>query len=273
MLTKCFENTKKSTPLVHCITNYVTVNDVANILIAGGASPVMSDEPKDVEDIVSLANGLYLNIGTLNSMSIEAMHVAGKKAKSLGKTILLDPVGAGASPLRTETALKIIDEIKPNIIRGNISEIKALAVGTGKTKGVDADISDAVCDENIENTIDFMKDFSCKTNSVIAVTGKIDLVTDGNTSYVIRNGVEEMSKITGTGCMLSAIATAYASANSDNITEAVATSVCLMGLAGEIAASKMAYDDGNATLRNKIIDAVYNMTSDVLSKGAKYEIR
>lgn len=273
MLKECLESTKNSTPLVHCITNYVTVNDVANITLACGASPVMSDEPKDVEDIVSLADGLCINIGTLNSRSIEAMHIAGNKAKSLGKTILLDPVGTGASKLRTDTSLKIIDEIKPDIIRGNISEIKALAVGTGRTKGVDADTSDAVRDDNIETTIDFIRDFSRRTNAVIAVTGKIDFVTNGDVCYVIRNGVEEMSKITGTGCMLSAIATAYASANRDKITEAVASSVCIMGLAGEIATSHMQKGDGNATLRNKIIDAVYNMTSDTLVKGAKYEIR
>lgn len=273
MIKNCIENTKKSAPLIHCITNYVTVNDVANILLACGASPVMSDEPSDVGDIVSVANGLCLNIGTLNTMSIKAMHIAGLKAKELDKIVLLDPVGAGASKLRTDTSLEILETIKPDIIRCNISEIKALALGKGSTKGVDADISDAVTDDNLDKTIEFLKEFSAKQHVITAVTGKIDLVTDGDKCYVIRNGVKEMSSITGTGCMLSAIATAYASVNHKSITEAVASAVCLMGLAGEIAASNMSCGDGNSTLRNKIIDAVYNMTPETLVKGANYEIR
>lgn len=273
MLEKCIENVKKNTPLIHNITNYVTVNDVANILLASGASPIMSDEPEDVEEITAICSGLCINIGTLNKRSIEAMFVAGNKSKELGHIVLLDPVGAGASKLRTETALEIMKKIEPEVIRGNISEIKALALGNGTTKGVDADSSDTVTEENLDSMVKFAKEFSKKSNAVIAITGAIDLVSDSEKCYIIRNGSPMMSRITGTGCMLSALATAYASANPENITEAVATAVCLMGLAGETGVSAMKESEGNSTLRNHIIDAVYNMDSVKLSKGAKYEIR
>ena len=273
MLGKCLESVKEKTPLIHNITNYVTVNDVANALLASGGSPIMSDEPDDVADITSICGGLNINIGTLNKRSIEAMFISGKKSKELGHIVLLDPVGAGASKLRTETALKIMNEIKPDVIRGNISEVKTLALGSGTTKGVDADVADIVTEDNLDSMIEFVKTFAQKTKAVIAITGAIDLVADSKKCYVIRNGSPLMSRITGTGCMLSALATAYAVANPDNLTEAVAASVCLMGLAGEIGVSNMKESEGNSSLRNHIIDSIYNMDAEKLIKGAKYEVR
>lgn len=268
-----FDLLRKTMPLIHNITNYVTVNDVANILLACGGSPIMSDEVEDVEDITSICNGLNINIGTLHKSSIEGMLRAGKKANDLHHPILLDPVGAGASKFRTETALKLMQELNLAVIRGNISEIKTLALGSGTTKGVDADVSDAVIEENLEQAIEFVKAFSKKTGTIIAVTGRIDLVTDGNRCYVIRNGRPEMGKITGTGCQLSGMMTAFITANPDEMLEAAAAAVCAMGLAGEIGWSRMQTGDGNATYRNRIIDAIYNMTGDILEKGANYEIR
>ncbi len=268
-----FDLLRKTMPLIHNITNYVTVNDVANILLACGGSPIMSDEAEDVEDITSICNGLNINIGTLHKSSIEGMLRAGKKANDLHHPILLDPVGAGASKFRTETALRLMQELNLAVIRGNISEIKTLALGSGTTKGVDADVSDAVTEENLEQAIEFVKAFSKKTGTIIAVTGRIDLVTDGNRCYVIRNGRPEMGKITGTGCQLSGMMTAFITANPDEMLEAAAAAVCAMGLAGEIGWSRMQTGDGNATYRNRIIDAIYNMTGDILEKGANYEIR
>lgn len=270
---KCIENVRNTVPLIHNITNYVTVNDVANVLLACGGSPIMSDEPEDVEDITSICGGLNLNIGTLNKRTIEGMFTAGKKARELGHTILLDPVGAGASALRTQTALKIMEEIRPDVIRGNISEIKTLALGSGTTQGVDADVADAVTDENLARTVAFAKEFAAKTGAIIAITGAIDLVADDKTCYVIRNGRPEMGKITGTGCQLSGMMTAFLVANPDNHLEAAAAAVCTMGLAGEIGWGRMQEGDGNSTYRNRIIDAVYNMDASTLDKGAKYEVR
>lgn len=273
MLKECIENVKKKLPLVHNITNYVTVNDVANAILACGGSPIMSDEPSDVEDITAICSVLNINIGTLNKRSIEGMRLAAKKSNELSHPIVLDPVGAGASKLRTDTALEIMKDFSPTVIRGNISEIKTLAFGGGTTNGVDADIADAVTDENLETSIKFVKDFAKKTNAVIAVTGAIDLVSDGEKCSVIRNGRAEMSKVTGTGCQLSGITAAFIAANKDDVFSAVTAAVCTMGLAGEIAYSQMKPGDGNSTYRNRIIDAVYNMDGDILEKGANYEIR
>ena len=270
---ECMDNVRKNVPLVHNITNYVTVNDVANILLACGGSPIMSDEPEDVEDITSVCGGLNINIGTLHQSSIEGMLLAGKKANELGHPVLLDPVGAGASRLRTDTALRIMKEIKLTVIRGNISEIKTLAYGSGTTKGVDADVADAVTEETLNDAIAFVKNFARKTSCIIAVTGAIDLVSDGEICYVIRNGRSEMGKITGTGCQLSGMMTAYVTANQEKPLEAAASAVCIMGLAGEIGWSRMQEGDGNATYRNRIIDAVYQMTGEDLERGAKYEVR
>ena len=157
MLGKCLDNVRKTMPLVHNITNYVTVNDVANVLLACGGSPIMSDEPEDVQDITAICGGLNINIGTLNKRTIEGMFVAGHKANELGHVVLLDPVGAGASALRTNTAVKLMEELHLDVIRGNISEIKTLALGSGTTKGVDADVADAVTEENLDEAVVFAK--------------------------------------------------------------------------------------------------------------------
>ena len=273
MMKECLEQVRTQVPLVHNITNYVTVNDVANVLLACGGSPIMSDEAEDVEDITSVCGGLNINIGTLHKTSIEGMYRAGRKANELDHPVLLDPVGAGASRLRTETALGLMKELSLAAIRGNISEIKTLSAGSGTTRGVDADVADAVTEENLDAAVEFVKGFAREAGCIVAVTGAIDLVSDGRQCYVIRNGRPEMGKITGTGCQLSGIMTAYLVANPDNRLEAAAAAVCLMGLAGEIGWSRMQEGEGNSTYRNRIIDAIYNMTGEELEKGARYELR
>ena len=273
MLGTCLQNVREKGPLVHNITNYVTVNDVANVILACGASPIMSDEPQDVQDITAICGGLNINIGTLNVRTIEGMLAAGHKANELKHMVLLDPVGAGASSLRTNTAVNLMQEIKFDVIRGNISEIKTLAAGSGTTKGVDADVADAVTEENLDEAVAFAKAFSEKSGSIVAITGAIDLVSDGRKCYVIRNGRPEMGRITGTGCQLSGLMTAYLVANPEQKLEAAAAAVCTMGLVGEIGWSYMQKGDGNSTYRNRIIDAIYNMTKEQLDEGAKYEVR
>lgn len=267
------ENVRTKSPLIHNITNYVTVNDVANALLACGGSPIMADEPDDAEEITQICNGLNINIGTLNSRTIESMFRAGHKAYELGHALLLDPVGAGASSLRTNTALNLMKEIKFDVIRGNASEIKTLALGTGKTHGVDASSADSVNDSNLEYMIEFVKGFAESSGSIIALTGAIDLVSDSERCYVIRNGRSEMGRITGTGCMLSGIMTAFIAANPERKLESSAAAVCLMGLAGELAYSRLESHEGNSSYRDRIIDAIYNMTGGILDGGAKYEVR
>ncbi len=273
MLGTCLKNVRERSPLVHNITNYVTVNDVANVLLACGGSPIMSDEPEDVADITSICGGLNINIGTLNQRSIEGMFVAGKRANELGHVVLLDPVGAGASALRTNTSVKLMEEIKFDVIRGNISEIKTLAQGSGTTKGVDADVADAVTEDSLDAAVTFAKEFAKKSGSIVAITGAIDLVSDGEKCFVIRNGRPEMGRITGTGCQLSGLMTAFVVANPEDKFAAAAAAVCTMGLSGEIGWSRMQEGDGNSTYRNRIIDAIYNMTPETLEEGAKYEVR
>ena len=273
VLKTMLENVRVKSPLVHNITNYVTVNDVANVLLAAGGSPIMSDDADDVEDITSICGGLNINIGTLNKNTIPSMFLAGKKANALGHIVLLDPVGAGASRLRTDTANRLMQEVRFDAVRGNISEIKTLCTGSGSTKGVDADAVDAVTEANLDDGVQLVKAFAQKTGCIIAVTGAIDLVSDGERCWCIRNGRAEMSRITGTGCQLSALMTAFLVANPDRKLDAAAAAVCMMGLAGEIGWANMQPGDGNSTYRDRIIDAIFNMTGDALEEGAKYELR
>lgn len=268
----CLNNVRATTPLVHNITNYVTVHDVANILLACGGSPIMTDEPDDVEDITSICGGLNINIGTLNRRSIEAMFIAGRKAASLGHAMLLDPVGAGASRLRTETAKKLIAELRFTAIRGNISEILALASGGTSTRGVDASVADAVTEDNLQAKAAFARAFAAETGSVIAITGAIDLVADSARCYAVRNGTPRMGGITGSGCQLSGMMTAFLVANPQAPLEAALAAVCAMGLAGEIAEGRMQPGDGNSTYSDRIIDAISLMDGETLDKGAKYEL-
>ena len=273
MFREIFQNVRDKCPLIHNITNYVTVNDCANILLACGGSPIMADDAGEAAEITSLCGGLNINIGTLNSRTIESMLIAGRKANELGHPVVLDPVGAGASKLRTETALRLLDEIRFAVIRGNISEIRTLARGSGTTQGVDADVSDKVTEENLDEAVSFVKGFAKRTRSVIAVTGAIDIVADAERAFIIRNGHPMMSSVTGTGCQLSAMTAAFVTANPDKPLEAAAAAVCAMGLAGETAFARLTPKDGNSTYRNYIIDAIFNMTPAELERGARYAVR
>ena len=273
MLKIMLDNVRNSAPLIHNITNYVTVNDCANILLACGASPIMSDDIGEVEEITSICGGLNINIGTLNSTTIPAMFLAAKKANELGHPVILDPVGAGASKLRTETSYKLLEQVKFTAIRGNISEIKTLALGSGTTKGVDADIADTVNDDTLERTIIFAKNFAKKTGQIIAITGAIDIVANADKAYIIRNGHPMMSRITGSGCMLTAMTAAYLAANPGNELEATAAAVCAMGLCGEFAYNRLNPQDGNSSYRNYLIDAIYCLDGISLERGANYEVR
>ncbi|HLS28866.1 MAG TPA: hydroxyethylthiazole kinase [Opitutales bacterium] len=274
MLQQMFRNLKERAPLIHNITNYVTVNDVANLLLASGSSPIMADDSMEVEEITSLCSGLHLNIGTLNRRTVESMFLAGKRANELGHPVLLDPVGAGASKFRTETALRLRKEIKLAAIRGNISEIKAMAFGSGTTRGVDADVADAVTEENVEEAVRFVKGLARTSGTVIAMTGAIDLVAEEDRVFLIRNGDPMMPRITGSGCMLSALTTAYLAANPEERGWAVAAATVAMGLAGERAAEKTkAAKAGTGTFRSVLIDEIYNLDETTLVKDAKIEIR
>lgn len=273
------QNVRRTSPLVHNITNYVTVNDCANILLACGASPVMADDIREVEEITSISSALVINIGTINERTQASMLAAGKKASELNHPAVLDPVGAGASALRTRAALELIENVRFAVIRANISEIKSLYYAmsglkaAAAPKGVDAGAGDKVTEETLQSSLDLVREFALRAGCIAAVTGEIDIVTDGRTSFCIRNGHPAMSSVTGTGCQLSAMAAAFVAASPESRLKAAAAAVCAMGLAGELAFRRLSPQDGNASYRNYIIDAVFNMTGPILKEGARYEIR
>ncbi|NLX71587.1 MAG: hydroxyethylthiazole kinase [Clostridiales bacterium] len=274
MFESILKNVHEKTPLVHCITNYVTVNDVANILLACGGTPIMADDERDAVEITAICDALVINIGTLNERTIRTMLKTGKKANELSHPVVLDPVGAGASTLRTDTTFKLLKEVKFAVVRGNISEIKTIFKGSGTTKGVDADISDYITDENIDEAISLAKKLSAKIGSVIVATGTIDIVADPNKAYIIRNGHQLMSKISGTGCMLTAVIAAYCASNPDKHLEATAAAVCAFGLSGELAYEKtLKADAGISSFRTFLIDAVSKLDAKTLIGGMKIESR
>ena len=270
-LSAALRRVRQTTPLVHNITNYVTVNDCANALLACGGSPIMSDEPLDVGDIQTICGGLVLNIGTLNERTIGGMKVAAAKASELGHPIVLDPVGAGASALRTETAGMLLDSYDVKVIRANMSEVKALAGAAAATRGVDVNPDDVVTEDNLQASAAFARRMAAKTGAVMAVTGAIDIVADADRAFAIRNGSPIMGKITGAGCMLTCVVAAYAVANPDALLEGVVAAVANMGVAGEIAETRMQPVDGNASFRTYLIDALYNMNGQALEAVARVE--
>ena len=233
----------------------------------------MADDQQEVEEITSICGGLDINIGTLNSRTITSMVLAGKQANRLGHITVLDPVGAGASQLRTSTTKSLLEEIKFSVIRGNSSEIKTIAAGKGNTQGVDANELDVITEQNLPQAVELATKLSESTGATIAITGAIDLVCDVNQAYIIRNGHPIMSKITGTGCMLTGIIAAYCTANPDRVTEATTAAIAAMGLCGEMAYQKICETNGGtSSFRTYLIDAMSNMEDDILKGGAKIEV-
>ncbi|MCL1798130.1 MAG: hydroxyethylthiazole kinase [Eggerthellaceae bacterium] len=271
LIGRAFEALSMKPPLVHSITNYVTVNDCANALLAIGASPIMSDEPADVADIAGICDALTINIGTLNEQSIKGMFLAGGRAGELGHPIVLDPVGAGASKLRTDTASGLLDRLPVTVIRANMSEARAVAGAAATTRGVDVCPDDVVTRKNLTESARFARDLAARTGTVVAVTGPIDLVADARRAFAVSNGSPLQGRITGAGCMLSCICAAYAAANGDDLLEGVLAAVVHMGLAGEQAAARMGGQDGNGAFRGYLLDALFTMDKDALCAGARVE--
>ena len=201
-LSEYLSRVRRQAPVIHAISNYVTANDVANVLLACGASPIMADDPEEAVYITRLSAALALNLGTLSRRRVSAMLAAGEEAGRLGRPILLDPVGAGASPMRTDTARMLLARLPVTALRCNVSELRALLSGTHTHRGVDADRQQA---GGLSEQITFVKGAARQLGCLVAVTGETDLVSDGDICFVIRNGRPEMSRVTGTGCQLSAL--------------------------------------------------------------------
>lgn len=277
------EMLRRQAPLIHCITNYVTVNDVANMILAAGASPIMADGIYEVEDVTSICNGLVINIGTLNERTIESMIKAGRQAEKLGHPIIFDPVGAGASAFRRETAKQILSELSCTVIRGNVSEIKTIARELGiswtgdsnlESQGVDAHELDVVTEENLEQMCGLVREVSRRTGAVTAVTGKIDLVADEKQVYVIRNGHPMIARVTGTGCMLDGVVAAFVCAHKDQVLKAAAMAVAAEGICGELAYERVAAEgSGSGSFRMYLMDFMSQMDDEQLRRGRNIEIR
>lgn len=260
------EAVRKNVPLVHCITNYVTVNDVANALLACGGSPIMADDIDEVAEITAISNALVINIGTLNQRTIVSMLKAGKTANEKKIPVVLDPVGAGASSLRNETTRRLLSEVHFAVIRGNLSEISFIAGLGANTRGVDSSAADDANDAAaVARTA--ARQYGC----IVAITGAEDIVTDGTRVARIRNGIAQMSKVTGTGCMLSGVVGAYAGACAavgGELLSAVVSAVASMGLAGELSWEKSA-QAGTGSLHIGILDALSQIDDELLEKRGK----
>lgn len=247
------EAVKEKSPLVHHITNYVTVNDCANIVLAIGGSPVMADDIKEVEEMVSFASALVINIGTLNERTIEAMIKAGLKANELNIPVILDPVGVGATKLRNETVKRLIDNIKFAVIRGNMSEIKITAGIEVEIKGVDSKASDV-------GAVEVAQNLAKKLNTIVAITGARDVITDGERVCLVDNGHKILSMVTGTGCMTTALIGAFAGVTKDYLVAATA-GIMSMGIVGEKAHGSLGENDGIGTFKARLFDNIFNLSS------------
>lgn len=247
-LNNVLNHLRNQSPLVHNITNYVVMNNTANALLAIGASPVMAHATDEVEDIVSISSSLVINMGTLSKKWIDAMILAATKAKELNKPIVFDPVGVGASKFRTETAQKIISTATPHVIRGNASEIMALAQLTNNSKGVDSTISS-------DTAVAAAQKLSQELNNTIVISGATDYIVSNNQISEVVDGSFLMTKVTGMGCTATAIIGACVGVESDfHLASCVAMKT--MGKAGNDAEKK---SNGPGSFQMNFLDSLYNL--------------
>ena len=261
---KAAENLSKireSNPLVHNITNYVVMNYTANALLSLGASPVMAHAENEVEEMASFAGALVLNIGTLSDPWIRAMISAGAKARSLGTPVILDPVGSGATALRTRTATRLIREAGVTLIRGNASEILSLQQAGSRTRGVDAV-------DTVEEAATMTSALATELGATIAITGPEDIVTDGARTAKIRGGHPLMARVTGTGCTATAITGAFAAVDPDPFT-AACSALAFFGMAGQKAAEKAS---APGSFMIALLDALYTLTPEELHTGCAMDV-
>jgi hydroxyethylthiazole kinase len=254
------EKLRSKRPLVHNITNYVVMNFTANTLLAMGASPVMAHAKEEVEEMVSFANAFVINIGTLSEHWIESMLRAGRKANELGVPVILDPVGSGATSLRTKTFRQLVKELKLAVVRGNASEILSIASDAIKTKGVDAA-------HDPEQALETAREVAKEIDSVVAITGSVDLVTDGEKVIRCYNGHPLLGSVTGTGCAATTTIAAFAGVTKDPL-EAASAGLAFFGLAGEIAGAKV---KSPGSFMISLLDALYEITPEEFMEKARLE--
>jgi len=253
-------------PLVHHITNYVTVNDCANITLAIGARPVMADSAVEVSEFSSFSDALVLNIGTLNERTVSSMISAGKVANEKGTPVILDPVGVGASTFRNDTASHLMSEIRLSVLRGNISEIRSIAGLSSDTRGVDAserDILSAYSSGEIARTL------AKKLHCVVVISGAVDTISDGAKTAYVENGHPMLGSVTGTGCMCSSLIGSFCGVLGTNPFYAAASAMLCMGIAGELSYEKAGFV-GSGSFRVALHDFISRMDAKTLERLGNY---
>lgn len=257
--------------MTHCITNPVTVNDCANIILAAGGTAIMAQDEREVEEITAHAQSLVLNMGAVRAQ--EAMLRAARTAKKLGHPVILDPVAAGASRLRGDMCARLLAESLISVIRGNASEVRALAAGAGQESGVEADLHDQINEHNLAESAAWLRDFARRTGTVVQLTGAIDVITDGKRTAVLSGGSELLRRITGAGCMLTSLTGVYCGAVPDKLLEAAVTASEVMKHCGEQAEARVRKEmEGTASFRTRLIDAVSLLDAEEIASNARLHL-
>ena len=254
------QSVKKTKPLIHCITNPISINDCANMVLAVGAKPIMAEHPLEVSEITALSKALAVNLGNITDIRMESMLISGKTAFENKIPQVIDLVGVGCSKLRLEYAKKFISECHPSVIKGNMSELKAICGIKSNAKGIDVGADDIVTEQNFDESIEMLKELSLQTGAVIAATGVVDIITNGTQTYLITNGCEMLSMVTGTGCMLTALIASYIS--SGNVLGGTVLAVALMGICGELSQ----HVKGNGSFRTELIDNMFSISDEVIKE-------
>lgn len=240
-------------PVIHCITNMVTVNDCANILLAAGASPVMAHHPLEAAEVTEGCRALVCNLGATESF--DAMLAAAERAVEIGHPVVLDPVGVSGSSYRRSLCFELMNHANPSVIRGNLSEIRALVTGSRTAAGVDAAMEDRIQEGVPENTMQVVRTLAQNRGTIVIASGETDVISDGETVYTVHNGSRMMSRITGSGCMASSLLGAFLSIESS--LESAAAACTVMGICGEISRRRTKeLRAGTGTYRTELIDAV-----------------
>ncbi len=268
---------KEKNPLTHCITNSVTINDCANAVLAIGGSPFMAEDAEELEEVVTIADALVINIGKLSKEQINSMNVSAKAANETDTPIILDPVGVGVTELRNKTTMDLINNYNMAAIRGNITEIKSIAKLVGvidennTAKGVDVNIDDIITEENLSANGEIIRELAEKLDTTILASGPIDILSDGKTTIAIDNGDDMMPLITGSGCMLSSIVGSCIGGSTP--LEGSLVAILAMNIAGEKARAKVdEKDEGTGSFRAYLIDYLYKTNAESLINESNIRI-
>jgi hydroxyethylthiazole kinase len=251
---------REQKPIIHHITNYISINDCANVTLAIGASPIMANDPDEVAEVVSQSAALVLNLGTPNTRMLDSIEIAGKQANSLGIPVVFDPVGVGFTRVRAQAVSQLLLSVRMSAIRGNLAEIGRMSGMDAPMRGIDS----LAAQDNVADTV---RRAAKKLGCIVAATGVFDYISDGRAVIRVDNGDSLMARVTGTGCMTTSLVAACCGAMPDQLA-AVAAGVVIMGVAGEMSRALLAPGDGTGTFRVRLLDAVSNMTgADILERG------